>query len=67
MQMTMPRIVYGLGVFCMLLCIADALLFRFARINVTGLTWTPILLGGLGIVLMQVSRFVPAPPQDQGD
>ena len=58
--MTTARVLYWLGIVCMLLCIADALLLRFARIDVTGFAATPLVLGGLGIVLMQVSRFWPA-------
>lgn len=52
------RILYILGIVLMLLCITDVLLLKFAKINLTGVTWSPIALGGTGIILMQVARFM---------
>lgn len=54
------RILYVLGLFFMLLCIIDALLVRFARIDLTGYPYTPMVLGGIGIVLVNIARFLPA-------
>ncbi|QDU30873.1 hypothetical protein ETAA8_60220 [Anatilimnocola aggregata] len=70
MSPSVIRGIYWLGVVLMLLAIADSLLFRFARIDLTGVRWGSLALGGVGIVLMQVSRFIyvaPEPePEDDG-
>ena len=52
------RIVYLFGIVLMLLCITDVLLVKYAGKNLTGVTWSPIALGGTGIILMQVARFM---------
>ena len=59
------RILYLLGIVLMLLCIGDVLLVKYARINLTGVTWSPIALGGTGIILMQVARFMFTNVRDQ--
>lgn len=61
------RIFYILGIVLMLLAITDVLLARFARINVTGVTWSPIALGGTGIILMQVARFMSLTTRSRSD
>jgi hypothetical protein len=61
------RILYILGLVLMLLAITDVLLARFARINVTNVTWSPIALGGTGIILMQVARFMSMTGRSQTD
>lgn len=58
------RILYVMGLILMLLCIIDVALQRFAKIDLTGKTYTPIILGGTGIILMNVSRFFPRAPND---
>lgn len=57
---SLGRILYVLGFFSMLLCIADALLVRFAKVDLTGYPYTPMVLGGIGMVLVNVARFMPA-------
>lgn len=52
------RFLYILGLILMALCIADAALVRFARIDLTGYPYTPLILGGIGIILVNVSRFM---------
>jgi hypothetical protein len=52
------RLLYIAGLVLMLLCIVDVLLIRFARIDLTGVSWTPIALGSTGILLMQAARFL---------
>lgn len=61
------RMLYLLGIVLMLLCIADVLLAKFARINVTGVPWSPIALGGMGIILMQVARFMNMTSRSRSD
>lgn len=61
------RLLYVMGLLLMLLCILDVALQRFAKIDLTGQTYTPIVLGGLGIILMNVSRFFPRPTDDDED
>lgn len=62
------RIFYLLGLGLMIVCIIDVLLVRFAKIDLTGVRWSPIALGGTGIVLMQLARFLnratPHPTED---
>ena len=55
------RILYIVGLIFMLLCIADAMLARFARIDLTGYPYTPVILGGIGIILINVARFMGRP------
>jgi hypothetical protein len=57
---TVARGIYWLGVVFMLAGLADALLARFANFDLTGQNWSPLVLGGIGIVLMQVGRWAPA-------
>jgi uncharacterized membrane protein len=52
------RIVYIVGLVLMVLCIVEVALVRFARIDLTGVRWSPIALGGTGIILMQIARFM---------
>lgn len=63
--MSTGRILYVLGLLFMLLCIADAMLARFARIDLTGYQYTPVILGGIGIILINVARFLPKPTADE--
>lgn len=60
------RAIYVTGVVLALLGITDVLLTRFANIDVTGYQATAYILGGVGIVLMQISRFIKPsdPPSD---
>jgi hypothetical protein len=62
-MITMPlavlRALYWLGVALMLIALADALLVRLARIDLTGSTALPLGLGLAGIVLMWLSRMLP--------
>jgi len=61
------RVLYWLGVVLMLLSIADVVLVRFFRIDITGVAWSTLALGCVGIVLMQVSRFVTREPKTEED
>jgi hypothetical protein len=56
------QFVYILGLILMALCIADAALVRFAKFDLTGYAYTPIILGGIGIVLVNASRFLQRSP-----
>ena len=53
------RFLYVLGMILMLLGIADVALQRFGKIDLTGTRWSALVLGGTGIVLVNISRFVP--------
>ena len=64
LKMPIGRILYVLGFFFMLLCITDALLVRYAKIDLTGYPYTPMVLGGIGIVLVNIARFLPARKDD---
>lgn len=59
------RILYAMGLILMLLCIIDVALLRFAKIDLTGQPYTPIVLGGIGIILLNVSRFFARPTDDE--
>ncbi|WP_425615856.1 hypothetical protein NA78x_005788 [Anatilimnocola sp. NA78] len=59
------RALYWLGVVLMLLSIADVVLVRFFRIDVTGLPWSTLALGCTGIILMQIARFIQREPQTE--
>jgi hypothetical protein len=59
------RILYVLGFLFMLLCITDALLVRYAKIDLTGYPYTPMVLGGIGIILVNVARLLPASNDDE--
>lgn len=63
------RIFYILGLVLMALCIIDVLLVRVAKVDLTGVRWSPIALGGTGIILMQIARFMNmmAPPAREDD
>jgi len=59
------RLLYVMGLILMLLCILDVALQRFAKIDLTGKPYTPIVLGGAGIILMNVSRFFASSANDE--
>ena len=61
------RLLYAMGLILMLLCIIDVALLRFAKIDLTGYPHTPIILGGFGIILLNVSRFFPRTAADDED
>lgn len=61
------RILYVIGLLLMLLCIIDVALLRFARIDLTGYQYTSIILGGGGILFLNVARFFPRPTDDEED
>jgi hypothetical protein len=48
------RALYWLGVLLMILAIVDALLPRVAHIDLTGKYWSPLVFGGIGILLMRL-------------
>lgn len=58
------QFMYILGLILMVLCIADAALVRFAKIDLTGYPYTPIVLGGIGIVLVNASRLLRRSPAE---
>jgi hypothetical protein len=60
MSASAARGLYWFGVLLMLFGVADALLSRLANIDLTGVTWSPIVAGGLGIVLTWVARLGPS-------
>jgi hypothetical protein len=59
--MTIGRLLYVLGLILMFLCVIDVALMRFADIDLTGSRYTSIVLGGGGIILLNVARFMPGP------
>jgi len=58
---------YILGLLLMILCMVDAALVRFAKIDLTGYPYTPIVLGGIGIILVNVARYFPSPADEAAE
>lgn len=56
---SVARGLYWLGVVLILVGVADALLSRLANVDLTGVQWSPLVFGAVGIVLTWVARFVP--------
>ncbi|WP_254512517.1 hypothetical protein [Anatilimnocola floriformis] len=56
------RFLYVLGIILMLLGIADVALNKIWGIDLTGTRWSAMILGGTGIVLMNVARYMPQSP-----
>ena len=63
---TIARVCYWLGVLLILFAVADSVLFWAWRINLTGVQWSPLVAGGVGILLMNLARmaFRPANGND---
>ncbi len=55
------RVLYNLGLTLMVLCIIDVALLRFAKIDLTQSRYSSLVLGGGGIILLNVARFMPGP------
>lgn len=56
---TLARRIYWVGIGLMVLGLADVGLFWAYRINVTGVNWSPMALGGTGMILTWIARLWP--------